>query len=482
VLRSLLKSFYKRLIAARSVNKDKARKEFILNILLIGSIVLTFFAFLVNVVDSSIFNKSYNGLNPLVTFTVLIFFLSLLLLSRKGKSEIASSIMVGLLFLLAVYTSYQWGPDLSEALLMYALVIIIAGILTNSKISFILTFASISFILFFSYLEINHLLMPDLRWKKDMLHFGDSLVYAITLGLIWVLAWLSNREIEKSLQRARLSETELKKEKDLLEIKVEERTKELKQAQLEKVTQLYRFAEVGRLSSSLVHDLMTPLSLISLNLEMLKNGHEEKNIETMQSLVKRAIKGTNYLETSVSVFRKQLQNQDAKKMFSLHKEIKQVIQMLQYKANGIGVKIVLLASKDIKIYGNQIKFSQLMTNLLLNAVDAYEGLDKKGEKREVQVRLYENQNSVMITVRDQGIGILAENTKKIFQPFFTTKSSDKGTGIGLSISRDIVEKSFNGKISVLSSKKTGTIFTIVVPLIKRDNKKSENQSPLSSNH
>jgi len=360
------------------------------------------------------------------------------------------------------------------------LVIIIAGAVTNSKISFFLTFAGISIILFFSSLEINHVLVPDLRWKKDMLHFGDSVVYSVTLALIWVLAWLSNRETEKSLKRARASESALKKERDLLEIKVDERTKELKQSQIEKITQLYRFAEIGRLSAGLVHDLMTPLSLISLNLELLKNKREKESIDTMRSLVKRAIKGTKYLETSVGFFRKQLQNQEFKKIFSLQKEISQVIKMLHHKANGIGVKLVLQTSEEIKMYGNQIKFSQLMTNLLLNAIDAYEGLALKSIKREVHVRLYKNRNSVMIIVRDQGIGILSEDTKKIFQPFFTTKSAEKGTGIGLSISKDIVENSFKGKITVLSSKKTGTIFTLVLPFMKKDDKKNESSTLITS--
>jgi len=481
VLNNYLGSFYKRLIAARSINKDKARKEFILNILLLGSIVLTFFGFLVNVVDSTVYATNYNGLNPFISFFVLVLFSFLLFLSRNGKSEISSRIMVGLLFLSAVAASYRWGSDTSEALLIYALVIIIAGALTNSKISFFLTFAGISFVLLFSYLEINHILMPDRRWKTAPLHLGDSVVYSVTLGLMWVLAWLSNREIEKSLKRARASEAELKKERDLLEVKVEERTRQLNQSQIEKVTQLYRFAEIGRLSSSLVHDLMTPLSLISLNLELLKNKREKENIDTMQSLVKRAIKGTKYLETSVGVFRKQLQNQEFKRTFSLQKEINEVMKMLHHKATVINVKLMLEATPEIKIYGNQIKFSQLITNLLLNAIDAYEGLAYDGTIREVRIRLYKNRNSVMITVRDQGVGILSEDTKKVFQPFFTTKSAEKGTGIGLSISKDIVENSFKGKITVLSSKKTGTIFTMVLPLLKKEDKKNENSTLIAGN-
>ena len=239
-------------------------------------------------------------------------------------------------------------------------------------------------------------------------------------------------------------------------------TKELKKAQLEKITQLYRFAEIGKLSSSLFHDLVTPLSLISMNLEELKNKREQTRINDMQALVKRAIQGTKFLESFVLVVRQQLQNQELKKVFSLNKEIKQVIQMVQHKINSEHIKIIFESSGEIRTYGNYIKFSQLITNLVLNAIDAYDHLTDT-TKREIQIKLYEQNNVIYCSVTDFGKGINKEDITKIFQPFFTTKSVEKGTGIGLSISRDIVEKSFQGKISVKSSQKSGTVFTIHFP-------------------
>ena len=320
-----------------------------------------------------------------------------------------------------------------------------------------------------------------MSWKTEPYAFGDTILLDITIVVIVIISWLSNREIEKSLKRARASEAELKKERDLLEVKVEERTKDLKKAQLEKMTQLYRFAEIGRLSSSLFHDLVTPLSLISLNLERLKHKREQGSIENMQTQLQKAIKATKYLETFVIAVRKQLQNQESKKVFSLNKEIKLVMQMVKHKANNMQIKMSLEAPEEIKIYGSQIKFNQLMTNLLLNAIDAYEGKEINKKNRTIVVDLQESQEEVILSVKDEGVGILKEHMQRIFLPFFTTKSTEKGTGIGLSISQEIVEKSFGGTIGVSSSKSDGTIFTVMFPLIKNKKEINENLALVPSN-
>src|SRR5437762_5940812 len=99
--------------------------------------------------------------------------------------------------------------------------------------------------------------------------------------------------------------------------------------------------------------------------------------------------------------------------------------MLHYKANTMNIKIIFQSSKEIKMYGNQIKFSQLMTNLLLNAIDAYDGVENEATKREVHITLVTQKNEILMQVRDWGVGIPVQNTRQIFQPFFTTESAQK---------------------------------------------------------
>lgn len=463
VLKKILRFSYKTLVAPKSINKDTVRREFILNILLIGLVILSFFAFWVNIVDSVVYKHTYTGLEPLISFTIFILFSVLLFISRKGKSEISSTIMVILLFLSGIYTSYRWGIDVSQGLLMYALVIIMAGVLISSRIAFFLTLAGMFIIIILAGLELNHIRMPDHRWKYAPLHAGDVIVYVVTLNLIWVISWLSNREIEKSLKRARASERELKFERDQLEIKIEERTQELKRIQLEKITQVYRFAEIGRLTSGFMHDLVSPISLVSLNLHKLNHESQQKNLYHIQALLKRAIKGTRYLENFVITARKQLQNQEVKKIFSLNNEIKHVIQILTYKANKARVKIIFEPKETFKLFGNPIKFNQIVMNLILNAIDSYD--EDQENNRKVKIFIKNTKKNVTLNIQDFGVGIPQENLSKIFDPFFTTKTVEKGTGIGLSITKEITKQNFNGEIFVKSEKKSGTIFTVIFPKI-----------------
>lgn len=480
---SIVIRLVKNFVSPKSLNRDKARKEFILNILLLGSLIITFFGFIVNIINRYYDTTIQGALAPQLIILLFIFLFVLLFLSKKEKEQIAAILLILFFYFSATYTIYIWGAQIPIAWLIYGLIIVMSGVLIGTSFAFFTTLTIFATSSFLAYNQAIHAYRPDLSWLNVPYSFGDAVLLNITLTIIAVITWLYTKEIEKSLIRARTSEAELKKERDMLEVKVEERTKDLKRAQLEKMTQIYRFAEIGRLSSGLFHDLATPLSLVSLHLDRMKYKQEQGSIDNVQAQLKKAIHATNYLESFVKAVRKQLQSQGSEKMFSINKEIKMVIQMLNHKAKTQNVKIILHATKEIKIYGDQVKFSQLMINLILNAIDAYETKIVDGKDRSINIHLSKNDHEVRLLVQDYGVGILNENIKKVFQPFFTTKSAGKGTGIGLSISQEIVEKNFGGKIYVQSTKKTGTIFTTVFPFIKEEkiNYLNENQNFLANN-
>jgi len=210
-----------------------------------------------------------------------------------------------------------------------------------------------------------------------------------------------------------------------------------------------------------MHDLATPISLISLNLHKLDRENQQKKLEHINTLLKRALKGTRYLENFVVTTRKQLQNQETQKTFSLNHEIKHIMQILSHRAKKNHVKIIFEPSVTIKTFGNPMKFNQIAMNLILNAIDAYD--ENQKNNRIVKITINSVEKNVLFSVHDFGIGIPVENIKKVFDPFFTTKSENRGTGIGLSITKDIVKKSFNGIITTKSERKTGTVFTVRFP-------------------
>jgi C4-dicarboxylate-specific signal transduction histidine kinase len=170
-------------------------------------------------------------------------------------------------------------------MLIYALIIIVAGILISATFSIITTTViSASFI----FISTKH----DLVGNHSVIWgMSDTIMSVIIIAIIAVMSWLSNHEIEKSLKRARKSEIELKKERDLLEIRVDERTKELREAQLEKLTQMGHFAELGKLASGVIHDLVNPITAVSLNLGQLKNINSDE-INGVRVYLNQALEAT----------------------------------------------------------------------------------------------------------------------------------------------------------------------------------------------
>lgn len=136
------------------------------------------------------------------------------------------------------------------------------------------------------------------------------------------------------------------------------------------------------------------------------------------------------------------------------------------------MKIYFAPTTHIETYGDPVKFYKVISNIVSNAIDAYEECDEKetekNKEREILIRVSQKNNNACIEIQDWGAGITPEHLKRIFEPFFTTKSIEKGTGLGLSICKSIIEGDFDGHIYVKSKPGQGTIFTIEF-LIRKNN-------------
>jgi two-component system NtrC family sensor kinase len=218
--------------------------------------------------------------------------------------------------------------------------------------------------------------------------------------------------------------------------------------------QLHRFAELGRLSSGILHDLANPLTTVTLSLEDLQNGTDSPHIE-------RAIKGTETMQLYVRAARSHIGGQDSDQRFTIRHTIDNIEQMTAYKARQLNVSLKVDCQVDLSFYGNPIRFQQVLTNLVSNAIDSYR--DCEAVDRIVQVSIVDSHNRLVITVTDHGCGISNANLLKIFEPFYTTKTLHHGTGIGLAITKDIIEKEFGGKIRVKSKAGDGTTFRLTLP-------------------
>ncbi len=432
---------------------DERGKEQVLNIILIGSIATAV------AVDGVIFGYSlaegsaYRGI-PFPFFSLLpAAFTLIYVLSRRGFPTLASYLLIIVYMTANSYAAYRWGVTLEIVLITYALIIVTATILRGARFGFFITGAIAAFILPVWYAQFHGIIPMDASEDRD----ADALVFAILYFLIMIVAWLYDREVRRSLARAQKSEQALREERDMLEANVARRTEELRIAQIEQMDQLGRFAELGQLSSGLFHDIFNLLNAIALR------GDESEN-----PALESAYGTTKQIKNFMEAVHHQIDHRDSiKEEFSLSERVECALHLVSRKAQQSRVTVAFARENDARCFNAPLKFHRVVVNLLMNAIESYEGLPQ-GDLRERVVRVVLSTDGAgtraFLQVADNGAGISKEIQEKVFEPFFTTKAREKGTGIGLAVAKKIVEEDFHGTIAVQSAEKRGTAFTVAIPL------------------
>jgi len=221
-----------------------------------------------------------------------------------------------------------------------------------------------------------------------------------------------------------------------------------------RLIQLQRFAELGRLSATLIHEISNPLSAALINLEASNRT---------SPAIQEARRNMQILRQYIDSARQQISMSSKPLCFALGPQLDQVKCLLDPVARSVKVKLEMeSAPVGCRLFGDPVKLQQIIANLIANAIQAYEG--KAGT---VQVKSTINDNQLIIKVLDWGKGIKQDELPKIFEPFYTTKNeTSHGLGLGLSITKQYVTEDLGGELSVNSSVSKRTGFTITLPLAK----------------
>ncbi len=218
----------------------------------------------------------------------------------------------------------------------------------------------------------------------------------------------------------------------------------------EHLLELERFAEIGRLSASLLHEINNPLTAAMLWLEQCGNqgsphlGHVRSSICLLQRYVEAA--------------RQQIRFESQHRHFSMEPELEQVRQVLAPIARRRDVILWFSPVHSYKLYGDPVKFQQIIANLVQNAIDAYDDWPENKPKL-VRLDVQNNGDFVVVKVNDWGRGIAEDQIPLLFRPFYTTKHDvGLGLGIGLSAVKRYIETDFRGSIRVSSCRRHGTRF------------------------
>lgn len=438
--------------------EERRRRAHTLSTILIGSIILLTIAD-IHILINSLSKAEYYGVK-FDTFTLLLlFFIFLYVLFKRGHLRVTSLGLIASLYIPTTLGAYRWGVSFPAIMLSYALIVTMASILLGNATGFVVTGIVIITLLIVGYKETT---MELPVWKMQVVEINDILVYSTILLIIMIISWLSNRETERSLKRAIESEQSLQEERDKLEIKVEERTISLKKMQAERVSELYHFAEFGRLSGGLFHDLVNPLHSVSAHIESLESSLHSELPEIKENLG-RSIQASKKMEHFISAVKRQMKMDSFNELIALNSIIEDALLLVNYKAMKARVEISFYADDMIYTYNNPIKFQQIITNLLCNSIDAHEMDTEEKENRKVEVFLNLEDTMIQMEVKDNGTGIAPEIKDKIFDSFFTTKARYRGMGLGLSNTKEVVTNDFKGSINVISAEGSGTCFTVTFP-------------------
>jgi signal transduction histidine kinase len=218
----------------------------------------------------------------------------------------------------------------------------------------------------------------------------------------------------------------------------------------EKLKEIEKLAQFGQLSSGLIHDLISPITSLNLQIEML----DEKIITNSDFIdsIKSAIKNINRYAELIKSY---VGGKNENKIIILDEEIQKAIELISYKAIKKSIEIQFIREKDIFISTDPVLIYQIVISLVSNAIESFREIDTD---RIIIIKLENFNKDIVLTIRDFGEGI--SDTNIIFEPFYTTKRHMGGTGIGLSSVRHIVEREFNGKIIVKSKINKGSEFKI----------------------
>jgi C4-dicarboxylate-specific signal transduction histidine kinase len=250
---------------------------------------------------------------------------------------------------------------------------------------------------------------------------------------------------------------------NLMTIAVErKKQEELIVEQSIKIVSSSKLAAMGEVASSLANDFNNPLAVIHNQisyLRMLSNSPtmSVKDVLSSASEIEKSLSRMNTLLKSLRSTTKENDNEDLQKV-----SVKVLIEdTLSYSESRFRKYNVVLfvdsISPDLVIPGRQVQLSQAILNLLNNSLDAI----KTSETRWIRVGAEILNDEIVISVTDSGFGIPGELKKKIMDPFFTTKGLADGAGLGLSITRKIVE-SHKGKL-LLNETSLNTRFDILLP-------------------
>jgi len=303
--------------------------------------------------------------------------------------------------------------------------------------------------------------MVEFAHAHEDYELDEILLLLILIGVI--STWFAYRRIKEA--------NKINKELENLTVTLKQKVDEEIQKQQDQeqlLIQQSRLASMGEMIGNIAHQWRQPLNSLGLVLQNINFTYQMDELDDV--FVNKSITKANLLIQSMSKtiddFRNFFQPNKEKITFSLLESINKALKLIDSTFENNNIKIIVDIKKTTQVYGYPNEFSQSLLNVLSNAKDAL--LDNKIKDACIVLEVGMQDNFGYVKVQDNAKGVPLEIIESIFDPYFTTKEQNQGTGIGLYMSKIIIEQNMGGHLDVKNIN-GGAEFMFKIPLDKDNN-------------
>jgi len=272
----------------------------------------------------------------------------------------------------------------------------------------------------------------DYKYLKDRLNF--------TIGSLGELTHNLEDKINESLQ-------EIQKKDKLL-------------------AQQSKMAAMGEMVGSIAHQWRQPLNALAGSIQLIELDYEDELVsdEYISTFIKDNMKLVNFMSNTINDFRNFFRIDKIKQTFDIQKSIESTLSLISAQLEEKNISITITSAEKYEISNLESEFKQVVLNIINNAKDEF---NKDNLDNAINIRINKIDNAINIQIEDNAGGIPEDIISRIFEPYYTTKEQGDGTGLGLYMSKMIIETNMSGKLTAYNNE-SGAVFEISL-IIEDDN-------------
>ena len=247
---------------------------------------------------------------------------------------------------------------------------------------------------------------------------------------------------------------------DNLELRIQQEIDErTRQEQL--LIQQSKLAAMGNMIGNIAHQWRQPLGEINalLMIIQVRQHFDDFNEAFLTEKIEECNRITAYMSNTISDFQNFFKPSKDKEIFEINNACERASSIIQASLRYHSIEFSFNPADEIKVLGYPNEFAQALLNILSNAKDVL--TDRNIENPFIRMSVKKGEKYTLIKIEDNGGGIAEEYIERIFEPYFTTKHAKQGTGIGLYMTKMIIENNMNGIVTVKNTEE-GALFTIKI--------------------